>query len=136
MGTCIKMYSAITGGAQDAAAVIDVPSPGHLVGVQWGLRATLGADFVLSAQLSFRSTPSFSTNDDRGIISEILGSLDLTTSGVGWVNNPGYNLLPDIPVMGGERLYLHISTTASVTGAVVALVHFDFDLDKVSMRRR
>lgn len=137
MGTVIKMYAAGSGGSQDAVAQVDVPMPGHIVGVDWAVRiAPSGADFLAEMQLSFRSSSSFTTNDDRGIISEVKFAGDLTTSGAANTAANKYVLLPDVPVMGGERIYLHLSVTASVVTANVVLVHFDFDLDKISMRRR
>lgn len=136
MGTVIKMIGTVSGGEQAAIAQIDVPMPGHLVGVDWASTGSLATDFFLYGQLSFRSTASFGTNDDRGIITEVRLTYEITTSGAGQLTLNKYVSLPDVPVMGGERLYLHSSSTAAVAGNMVALVHFDFDLDKVSMRRR
>jgi hypothetical protein len=136
MGTVIKMYAAGTGGTQDALATIDVPMPGHVVGLDWAVYASLATDFLLTAQLSFRSASAFATNDDRGIISEIKVGLEITTTGsVAPVWNK-YLELPDLAIMGGERLYLHLKATASTVSEIVALIHFDFDLDKISTRRR
>jgi len=137
MGSIIKIYAAASGGAQEAAAQLEVPMPGAIIGVQWAIRGNLaGTDHFLDAQLSFRSASSFSTNDDRGVVSEGRLQHDLTTSGSfeGMVNI--YVSLPDLPVMGGERLYLHLNSTASFSGAVSGLIHFSFDLDKISTRRR
>src|SRR3989304_1826360 len=137
MGSVIKMYGVFAGGAEAAIAPLDLPMPGNMTGVQWRVRGNLaGTDHFAEVQLSFRSTASFSTNDDRGIISEVNLQHDLTTSGSfeGHVNL--YTSIPDLGVMGGERLYLHANSTASFTGAAIAMVHFDFDLDKISTRRR
>lgn len=136
MGTVITMYGAIAGGAENAIAQIDVPMPGHLIGVDWDFDATLATDFVSHAQLSFRSAGSFFTNDDRGIISSVSLRYEITTTGSGLVSTEKYVQLPDVPVMGGERLYLHANSTAAVAGNCAVMIHFDFDLDKVSMRRR
>jgi hypothetical protein len=136
MGTVIKMYAAGTGGAQDAVASIDVPMPGHMIGVDWSFYASLATDFVLAAQLSFRGSGAFVTNDDRGIVTEIRNALEITTTGSLQAAWNRYVPIPDIPVMGGERLFLHLTGTAAVASVIVALIHFDFDLDKVSMRRR
>jgi hypothetical protein len=135
MGTVIKMYGTITGGSQDALAVIDSPMVGDLVGVDWAVRGVLATDFILSAQLSFRATYG-AINDDRAIISEVQNVFEITTTGASQVNMNKYVRLPDIPIMGGERIYLNVSSTASVIGVVIALLHFSFDLDKVSTRRR
>lgn len=136
MGTVIKMYGAVSGGAQPALAQIDVPAPGNIVGVEWAIRAVLATDFFVDAQLSFRSAASLATNDDRGIISEARLFYEITTTGSGQIHVNKYVQIPEVPVMGGERLYLHTDATAAVTGNVAVLVHFSFDLDKISMRRR
>ena len=136
MGTVLKMYGAITGGTQDAIAMIDVPMPGRIIGVQWSLAAVLATDYSAFAQLSFRPAGSFTTNDDRGVLSEVYALFEITTTGAGNVAVNQYSELPEVPIMGGERLYIHSSATASVAGRVIALLHFDFDLDKISMRRR
>jgi len=136
MGSVIKMYAAGTGGAQDAVAMIDVPMPGNILGVNWSFYASLATDFVLAAQLSFRPAGTFVTNDDRGVISEVRVGLEITTTGSLAPIWNYYTQLPDVPVMGGERLYLHLTGTAAVVSTVVALVHFDFNFDKISTRRR
>ena len=137
MGSIIKMYAAGTGGSQDAVASIDIPMQGRLIGVQWAFAAELDADQdSANAQLSFRSQGGFATNDDRGVISEVAQEHQLVTSGgiVTGVNM--YAPLPDLPVGHGERLYLHLNVTASTPSIVICLLHFDFDIDKVSSRRR
>ncbi len=137
MGSIIKMFGVGTGGAEAAIAQIDVPSPGDIIGLQWAIRGSLaGADHFVDVQLSFRSTASFATNDDRGIISEVRVQNDLTTSGVALVEVNNYIQIPEVPIMGGERLYLHISATAAFAANVTCLVHFSFDMDKISVRRR
>jgi hypothetical protein len=138
MGSIIKMYSGtLTGGTQDALASIDVPMPGNIVGVQWACSVILAAtDFSADLQLSFRGVGAFITNDDRGIISEVRIRRDLTTSGDVAPHVNVYFPIPDLAVMGGERLYLHALTTASTAGNFSVMVHFDFDLDKISTRRR
>jgi hypothetical protein len=136
MGSIIKMYGLISGGTQEALAAIDVPMPGNLVGVNWAVMGQLATDFVLSTQLSFRSSSSFTTNDDRGVISEVRLAYEITTTGSGQLGENVHVPLPNIAVMGGERLYLHVISTASVVGITVALLQFDFDFDKISTRRR
>jgi len=131
------MYAAFSGGSQPAAAQLDVPMPGNILSVQWAISGALaGVDYFATAQLSFRSAQSFTTNDDRGIVSEVTGQSDLTTSGTALLAINQQFTVPEVAVMGGERLYLHLSSTASFVGVCVALVGFDFDFDKISTRRR
>lgn len=138
MGSIIKMYSGtLTGGTQDALASIDVPMPGNIIGVQWASSVILAAtDFTADLQLSFRAQGSWVNNDDRGIVSEIKIRRDLTTSGDVAPQVNLYIQIPELSVMGGERLYLHALTTTSTAGNFTTLVHFDFDFDKISVRRR
>lgn len=137
MGSLIKMYAAFSGGSQPAAAQIDCPMPGRILSVQWAISGSLaGLDYFASAQLSFRSAAAFSTNDDRGIISEVTGQSDLTTSGTALLSICPQYVVPELMTMGGERIYLHLTSTASFVGVCGCLIGFDFDLDKVSTRRR
>lgn len=137
MGSVIKMYANGTGGAENAVAQIDVPMSGALIGVQWAYSAELDGDSDDGqAQLSFRSSGAFTTNDDRGIISEIRTITELITSGVANAFVNVYHPLPNIPIAAGERLYLHLNTTASTPSYIGVLLHFDFDIDKVASRRR
>lgn len=137
MGSVIKMYANATGGAENALAQIDVPMGGRLIGVQWAYAAELDADGDDGqAQLSFRSAGAFTTNDDRGVISEIRTEAQLVTSGISNAFVNTYVPLPDIPVGPGERLYLHGNHAASTPAYIGCLLHFDFDIDKVASRRR
>lgn len=136
MGSVIKMYGAGDGDT-DVLAQVDIPMSGSLIGLQWAVAADLDADVeYLVAQLSFRSTGTFTTNDDRGVISEVRAQISLTTSGVSPVAINNYVPLPDIPIAAGERLYLHINASAGLNSLVGCMLHFDFDIDKVSSRRR
>jgi len=138
MGSIIKLYGAGTGGAQDALGAMDVPMPGHIIGGQWAIRCDLDAtDEQFVAQVSFRAASAYTTNDDRGLISEARSRASLITAESSPANNINlYVALPDLPIMGGERLYLHVSASTGVVSDVTFFLHFDFDLDKISMRRR
>lgn len=138
MGTVIQMVATSTGGTENALAQIDVPMNGNLVGVDWQCRATIDTTADNQAwQLSFGSASTFA-NDSRQVISnKTLGTHNFLTSvgdavGIG----DGYSPLPNVPVGMGERLYLHSSAAAGVVGTALATLHFDFDLDKVAVRRR
>lgn len=136
MGSTIKMVGDITGGDEDGIATIDVPMQGHLVGVDWAAQYHMDADAeYFQAQLSFSSDGSFQANDNRAVISEIRAELTLTTSGTvpGGINR----YVPmDLPVMAGERIYLHSFGAAGVTGRVGAILHFDFNVPGMVARRR
>lgn len=134
MGSVIQMYASAVPAA--AMASIDIPKNGFLTGVLMRLEAAAsGADFSVSAQLSFGSTAAFSVNDARQVIAGLGLGGDLTTSGgIPTVQNI-YVPLPDIPVGMGERLYLHGTGTAIALTLIFDL-YFDFNLDMPSSRRR
>ncbi len=137
MGTIVQMIAATTGGTESALVNIDVPKDGNIVGIEWAVRALYDTTSdQLDFQLSF-GTVHNGSNDSRQVISAgTVGGLTFTAGGSVIAQSHTYTQLPDIPVMGGERLYLHSAASAGVVGVIRALVHFDFDLDKVSVRRR
>jgi len=137
MGSTIKMYAAGGGGTENGDASVDIPMAGDLVGVRWAVDADCNANGeYVYAQLSFRSAGSFTTNDDRGVLSEVRMSFQLTTSGIYGPFVNIYEPLPDIPIAAGERLYLNLISTAGVLTNCVCILHFTFDLDKIASRRR
>lgn len=134
MGQVIQMYAAAAPAA--GLAQIDVPMNGHIVGVDWNIFVTVGgADANETVELSFSSALQNTVNDSRSVISTIAMYSDLTTSGAQNSAMQKYVRLPDIPVGMGERLYIHAFGTA-VTITIHCCVHFDFDLDRASVRRR
>lgn len=136
MGSIIRMSSGFGGGTENAEAQIDVPFNCHLVGVKWTFLGDFDADLEqFQAQLSFGSTLNTS-NDSRSVIDEISGSLNMTTSGAAPSGINQFTPMPDIPLMGGERLYLNLLSTAGVTGAIACYLHLDRDQDQAMVRRR
>ena len=136
MGSIIRMSGALAGGTENAIAQIDVPANTTLLGIQWAVNANLDADDEFyRVQLSFRASYSY-TNDDRAVISEVAQQVALLTSGVYINQNNLYVPMPDIGLMGGERLFLHGSSTSGVIANVVCFLHLDHDMDKPSVRRR
>ncbi len=133
MGTVIQLRA----GAVPANAMvsIDCPMAGRLVGVEWAMDvAASGADFAVLIQAGFGSVIN-EGNDSRNVISNSTLATDLTTSGAAKTFTNHYSQLPDIPVGMGERIFLHGAGTA-ITINVRCALHFDFELDKASVRRR
>lgn len=128
MGSNIQMFSAITGGTQNALVAFDVPRSGRLTGVSWAINADMDADLdQVIAQLSFGSTSS-SVNDSRQVISNaIMGASQVTAASTVRTDTNFYDP-QDLPVSGGERIFLHSVTTAGITGTFMVIVHFDFDI--------
>ncbi len=130
------LHATMVGGTENAMAAVDVPTNGFMNAIQWSLTADLDADqdFV-RVQLSFASTGAFTSNDARQIISTIQNAVNFTTSGLSAV---GVNLfLPglEIPVFGGERLYLHGLSNTGLIGEVFCHVYYSFDIGRTGMRR-
>ncbi len=141
MSDVIGIVGVITGGTQDTVAMIDIPQPGFLIGIDWDVNGDLDADAeILTCELSFIATNQLTASDVRGRISSIgarLALLSATSAHVvslqKWLN--GF----DIPVAAGERLFLHVVSTAGVAGVAIVNLFFDFGanaLPRRSTRRR
>jgi len=137
MGTAIQMAATSSGGTESALASIDCPMSGNILGVEWSVTADYDTDNDAQFwQVSFGSA-STTANDSRQVISNCtMGGLTFTAGGSVIAGRQQYTKLPDIPVGMGERLYLHSVAAAGVVGTARAVLHFDFDLDKVQVRRR
>ena len=123
----IGLYGSIVGGTQNAVAQIDIPQDGVIRGLDWDMTLDLDLDNeVGDAELSFIATNQLSQNDVRGRISSVSGRLALVTAVGGHVNSiqkwiGGFELM----VSGGERLFLHVVSTAGVGGDIRLNIHFD-----------
>ncbi len=123
----IGMFGGITGGTQDAVAQIDIPQDGVLRAIDWDMRVDLDADLELAdAELSFIATSQLTTNDTRGRISSVgIMAAILTSVGASVASVQKFVGPFELMVSGGERLFLHVVTTAGVIGGVRASLHFD-----------
>jgi len=122
----IGMYGGVTGGTEDALASIDIPQGGVITGVDWDAHANLDADSEqFRIELSFIATNQITSNDVRGRISSIGSEVAVLTSGIPVASMQKFVGPMDLPVSGGERLYLHSMATAGVTGNVRCNIHLD-----------
>jgi len=122
----IGIYGNITGGTQDALAQIDVPQDGVIRGFDWDVHGNMDADGeFLDVELSFIATNQLSTNDIRGRMSSVSAQVAMTTSGVFPVWMQKWIGPIELMVSGGERLYMHVVSTAGVTGMARLNLHFD-----------
>lgn len=128
MGSNVMLASTITGGTQSALVAVDCPRNGKITGVTWGVNCDLDADLdQVIAQLSFGSVAS-STNDSRQIISNcVIGASQITAAST-VRTDANFHDPQDLPVSGGERVFLHSIATAGITGQIVVMIHFDFDI--------
>lgn len=136
MGSIIQMSANISGGTEDADAQIDVPFNCNLVGVKWSAMVDFDADLeTLQVQLGFSSTFN-GQNDSRSTIDMISARLNLTTSGADFASINQYTPIENLPLMGGERLFLNALSTAGVAGSIFCYLHLDRDMDQAMVRRR
>jgi len=123
----IGTYGAFTGGTENALAMIDIPQDGFIIGLDWDMRGDLDVDGeFMESELSFIATNQLGTNDVRGRISSISSMVTVLTAVGGHVGQiqkwlSGF----DISVAGGERLFLHVITSAGVAGVVRCNIYLD-----------
>jgi len=122
----IGMFAAGTGGEQNAAASIDIPQDGFILGIDWDAYAILDAsDESVSWELSFIATQQLFTNDVRGRISSISVMNEFLTSGQNTVSIQKYVDVKEITVSGGERMYIHVFGVAGVISSMRCNLHFE-----------
>lgn len=139
MSDVIGMFGAISGGTQNALAMLDIPQDGFIIGIDWDMFALLDATSELcEVELSFIATNQLGTNDVRGRISSVgTGAVVLTAVGINTNSVQKWVGSIDIPVSGGERLFLHAGSTAGVSGNVRCNLHVDLGTTtRRSARRR
>lgn len=135
----LGLYAAGTGGTENAAASFDIPQDGVITGVDWDCTAHLDADDeTFEAELSFIGTHQLSSNDVRGRLSSIGVNATITTSGIAAPVMQKMVGPMEVPVAGGERIYLHINSAAGVVSDVRCCVHLDVAgrVNRRSQRRR
>lgn len=127
---------------QDNVASLDIIAAGHIVGMVWNMVADLDADGDrMELELSFASTSGFTSNDTRASLSGVGASNGLLTSGA--INGAATLAIPVprgvIPVLAGERLYLHSKGTAGALGQASVWIYVDDgmepDVSRPSRRR-
>ena len=129
----IGMYSATTG---DAAATIDVPDDGLLLGCFLHVEGTLNADAEeCEASVEFGSVNTRTTNDTRSLLAFVQAKMGLLTSGAGSnVGSQWFSYGDGIVVFGGERIYLHTAGAGSTLVNARALLVFSFAQFKARRR--
>lgn len=111
----VQMYTAAD---TDAAASIDIPDDGELLGVQMFARADIpGAadNESVSYELSFGSTSSLTANDARQVIAGMMVSSNLNGVAANTLRNDVHKAVDfqgGIDVFAGERIYIHVAVTA------------------------
>lgn len=139
MPDVIGLFGVLVGGTQNAMAQVDIPMDGFLVSVDWDVHADLDADGeTVEVELSFIATNQITTNDVRGRIASVSArAAVLTAVGVSLVSIQKQVIGLEIPVSGGERIYLHALSAAGVLGNVRCNVLVDLGTTtRRSARRR
>ncbi len=122
----IGLYGVSTGAVENGIAQIDIPQDGFILGLEWDGHALLNAtDEFFAAELSFIATNQLTTKDVRGRISSISSQIHLLTSGIGTNSLQKYVDLKELAVAGGERLFMHFSSTAGVVATMRCNIHFE-----------
>lgn len=123
--------------ATDAVASVDIQFNGEIVGwALYGLGSFNAADDRFGVELSFLSSNCYQSNDARGVIAYGHTKMGLLTSG----GVPcSFNLTMSglaIPVVAGERIYLHIPEYSSAGTVNAKAIMYVLDSSDVNLRRR
>lgn len=114
--TIYKLFASQTGSV-DAAAQLDIVGDGNIIAI-WGYATFESADALNDGhdfEISFASTSGFQSNDTRASIFGLGLRQNFLTSGGG---APGIAMGLGglrIPVLAGERMYMHTLENGTVT---------------------
>lgn len=121
----------------EGLASCDVQFDGEIVAVHFAVAAQFNAHAdQFAVEVSFISSTTLAKNDARGVIYGIRGKAGLLTSG-GFVShiNEGLSGL-QIPVVAGERVYMHVSEYVAAQPVECSCFLYVRDSADVNLRRR
>ena len=141
--TVYKMYVTESASAAVTSASIDIQNDGAIEAVTLGVSVVESSalNFVVSAEVTFASTPQFTSNDVRASLCQAAAVMQEATAtpamgvpGIPFCVVPGLS----VPVEAGERIWLHLqSNTASVDSAsAVAYLFVRDGADGKTARKR
>lgn len=132
-----QLYGTATS-ATDAVASLDVQFDGHIIA--WSLSVNgsgvNAADEAVACEVSFLSTNMFNSNDARGVIASTQFRYGFTTSGAANASENTTLSGLTIPVVAGERIYLHIPDCSSTVTARCRAILYVADQADSNLRRR
>lgn len=133
-----KLAGTGSGGTEDQVGQLDIQFAGTITAIHGTLAGDLDADGnVLRAEASFISSNSFGSNDARGSVFEMT-MMGVNAGAGGFVNfteSSGVGPV-DIPVIAGERMWLHIEgPTSTVSHAAIYIYVQDGASPDVRRRR-
>ena len=132
-----KLYGTSTGGSENGIGALDIVADGTIRAVSIDYRADLDADDeFIEVEISFGSSNTVQVNDTRQSIFSARKQTALLTSGVydGQISGAVSGL--NIPVIQGERVFLHVNATAGVLGRGGGYMYVEDSLDTRLRRRR
>lgn len=122
----LGMYGSIVGTLQNAIAALDIPQDGVLIGIDWDLAVRAAIVTQVEAELSFIATNQLTTNDVRGRISTISINSELITAvGVSVASAQKWIGGFDLPLSGGERIFIHVNSALNTVGHVRCNLYYD-----------
>lgn len=112
-----KLYGSVTA-STDGVANLDFQFNGVIEGILLNINVT-GADALNDGggvEISFASTSGLASNDTRASIAGLKVNQGFLTSGGGPVGDSVFvSLGKGIPVAAGERIYMHLQVSGTVT---------------------
>lgn len=119
-----KLYGSVSTDT-DAVAQLDIQVDGHIVAMSLEVwcSAADGLNDGAEAEVSFASTSGFTSNDTKSSLIHAAALQGFLTSGGGPVR--GYSNIQGvaIEVAAGERIYLHLNLTGTVTAFAVGYLY-------------
>lgn len=119
-----KVYA--TGSATaNGVATVTIPANSRLIGVQWCLDLNSITDNAeLVAELSAASATEIAVNEAQQCLSEVRLFGNFATSGLAQVGVNTLFPIPAVPFAAGQKIYLHIVITGTVTYQGGAILWF------------
>jgi len=114
--TLYKLFASVAA-TSDAVAQLDIVGDGFISAI-WGYLTVEGADALndgIGFEVSFASTSGFNSNDTRASIFGLDTRQEFLTSGGATPGMFGSVSGLRIPVLAGERIYLHSLENGTIT---------------------
>lgn len=141
----IKLFASSGGGATLISAAADIPEDGRIEAVTLSCNmvsdATPTNARIGRAEISFLSSATFSINDVRGSLCQVLNAEIGAAAADGLKLNPAVSALVvapiDVMVAAGERVFLHVqSTSATATFEAIGYLYIRDGADLARGTRR
>lgn len=129
-----KLYGAGSGGTENSIASLDVQFDGTIVAIHGSMQMDLDADGeAVNYEVSFLSSNTVAVNDSRGSLM-IMNGITSAATGLGSRQSSVSGL--SIPVAAGERIHMHVTSTAGVGSTAHFYLYVNDDAPAALRRRR